>query len=88
MEPSYKFFFNKACKYFPCHKTKDPEKFNCLFCFCPLYLMGKECGGNFKYYGNIKDCSDCLIPHGPDQYEYILNKLKEYNQKKAEADQE
>lgn len=24
----YKFFQNKECEYFPCHKTDDPENFN------------------------------------------------------------
>ncbi|MBQ9912000.1 MAG: hypothetical protein IJM49_03120 [Firmicutes bacterium] len=36
MENSSSFFCNKECKYFPCHETKDPDSFNCLFCYCPL----------------------------------------------------
>ncbi len=61
---SYKFFTNKDCEYFPCHKTDNPNDFNCLFCFCPLYALGKNCGGNFSILENgIKDCSKCMLPH-------------------------
>ncbi len=78
---NYKFFNHTACEYFPCHKTDHPENFNCLFCFCPLYLMGDKCGGNFKLTAKgIKDCSNCMIPHS--NYDYIVNKLREYNQDK------
>ena len=35
----YAFFQNTACEYFPCHETKFPERFNCLFCYCPLYAL-------------------------------------------------
>ena len=42
----YAFFCNKECEFFPCHQTKHPEKFNCLFCYCPLYALGDKCGGN------------------------------------------
>ena len=37
----YSFFCHKECEFFPCHETKDPENFNCLFCYCPLYALGK-----------------------------------------------
>lgn len=74
-ENSYAFFCNKDCKYFPCHKNANEESFNCLFCYCPLYALGKNCGGNFKYgLGGLKDCSDCLLPHSPGGYEYVLGK--------------
>lgn len=77
---NYKFFSHTACEYFPCHKTDQPENFNCLFCFCPLYLMGDKCGGNFQFTKNgVKDCSNCTIPHF--NYDYIVSKLKEYNKK-------
>ena len=46
---SYRFFQNKECEYFPCHKTENEEEFNCLFCYCPLYrekkCIGNECEG-------------------------------------------
>ena len=76
MQFSSKFFCNKNCEYFPCHQEIDEEKFNCLFCYCPLYALGRDCGGNFLYLDNgIKDCSDCALPHSPDSYDYIMNKL-------------
>ena len=38
----------------------------------------RDCGGNFKTLSNgVKDCSDCLVPHNKDGYDYIINKLKE-----------
>ena len=59
-----KFFQNKACEYFPCHQTDDAENFNCMFCYCPLYALGSNCGGKFRYLDNsVKDCSACLVPH-------------------------
>lgn len=78
MEFSYRFYTNKDCKYLPCHKTDNVEEFNCLFCYCPLYMMGEECGGNFEYNNGVKDCTNCLIPHRPRGYEYINEKLGEY----------
>ncbi len=75
---SYKFFTNKDCEYFPCHKTDNPNDFNCLFCFCPLYALGKNCGGNFSILENgIKDCSKCMLPHNKKNYEYIIDKFQE-----------
>ena len=74
----YKFFQNRACEYFPCHKTAAPEKFNCLFCYCPLYALGDNCGGAFTYTENgIKDCSGCLRPHIPENYDRILEKFSD-----------
>ena len=52
MSEHYKFFQNRECEYFPCHKTNDPEHFNCLFCFCPLYALGERCGGGLQYTEN------------------------------------
>ena len=76
-ENSAKYFQNRKCEYFPCHKGLK-EDFNCMFCYCPLYLLGEKCGGNFAYTENgIKDCSNCLIPHSKDGYRYILAKLGE-----------
>ena len=45
----YSYFSHKNCEYFPCHKGANPENFNCLFCYCPLYALGDKCGGNFRY---------------------------------------
>lgn len=72
----YAFFQNKECEYFPCHKNADKEKFNCLFCYCPLYALGENCGGHFSYTKEgIKDCSDCLIPHRRENYDRIIDKM-------------
>ncbi len=72
----YAFFQNKECEYFPCHKGVKEEKFNCLFCYCPLYALGDRCGGGFTYTeGGIKDCSNCIKPHIRDNYQKILEKM-------------
>ena len=74
----YAFFCNKECEYFPCHKTEHLEQFNCLFCYCPLYALGDKCGGNFRFTKEgIKDCSDCKLPHRPDNYGYVTGKYQE-----------
>ena len=79
MKSSYKFFQNKDCEFFPCHKTKDESNFNCLFCYCPLYQY--ECKGQCTTLKNgVKDCSNCTIPHY--NYDYIIDRLKEYNENK------
>lgn len=78
MEFSYRFYTNHDCKYLPCHKTDDVENFNCLFCYCPLYMLEEECGGNFEIKNGVKDCTNCLIPHKPKGYDYINQKLGEY----------
>ena len=78
MENSYRFYQNRECEYFPCHKVRNEEEFNCLFCFCPLYALGSGCGGNCSYTKEgIKDCSACLLPHSPKGYDYITEKFKE-----------
>ena len=81
MDNSYRFYKNTACEYFPCHKVKDEENFNCMFCYCPLYFL-EECGGNYKNNYGIKDCTDCLIPHNPKGYDYINKKIMEENRKR------
>ena len=74
-ECAYSFTQHRTCEFFPCHKTGHPEDFNCLFCYCPLYTLGSKCGGNFRYLENgVKDCSDCLLPHGRGSYSYIKSK--------------
>ena len=73
---NYDFFQNKACEYFPCHEGADPERFSCLFCYCPLYALGDRCGGNFSYTeGGIKDCSQCMRPHRRECYPDILKQM-------------
>ena len=78
MDNSHRFFQNRDCAYFPCHKVTDDSEFNCLFCYCPLYALGDRCGGNCSYTeSGIKDCSNCLIPHSPKGYDYINSKFME-----------
>ncbi len=76
---NYKFFTHKKCEFFPCHKIFEgnEENFNCLFCYCPLYLIS-DCGGNFKILENgVKDCSNCILPHVKDVgYDFINKRLK------------
>ena len=75
---NYEFFQNKECEYFPCHSCADPADFNCLFCYCPLYALGENCGGHFTYLENgIKDCSSCLRPHKKENYSSISTQLQQ-----------
>ena len=74
----YKFFQNRQCEYFPCHKGVPEEDFNCLFCFCPLYALGKSCGGNCRYTEEgCKDCSKCTFPHQRRNYEAVVERYEE-----------
>lgn len=77
MEHSYRFFENKDCKYFPCHEGL--EEFNCLFCYCPLYAK-ENCPGKPQYMDidgkSVKDCTNCVFPHVPENYDVIMNCLK------------
>ena len=71
------FFENRECTYFPC-PTTDCDDFTCLFRYCPLYALGDRCGGNFRYTEKgIKDCTNCLVPHSPGGYAYVLSKFPE-----------
>ena len=72
----YSFFAHRACEAFPCHETDDVENFNCLFCYCPLYILDSECGGTFRYLPNgVKDCTPCTLPHVRDNYGYITGRF-------------
>lgn len=78
MGKEYAFFSHKACEAFPCHKGVGEEDFNCLFCYCPLYALKDQCGGNYKYTDSgIKDCSDCTVPHHRKNYGYVVGKFNE-----------
>ena len=75
---NYDFFQHRQCEYFPCHDGADPETFSCLFCYCPLYALGDQCGGNFCYTENgIKDCSQCLLPHIQNHYDVIMERMND-----------
>ena len=72
-EQNASFFSNTACAYFPCHEGVDPARFNCMFCYCPLYALGEQCGGNFAYTeSGVKDCSNCTLLHDGDQGDEIV----------------
>lgn len=77
---SYRFFQNRECKFFPCHEVQDEDDFNCLFCYCPLYL-DDNCIGSPEYIitgrgQRIKDCSSCLAVHSPEMYDKVIAHLR------------
>lgn len=81
MQNSARFFENRECQYFPCHKGMEDRAFNCLFCYCPLNHM-EHCPGNpvFRTKADgrvIKDCTNCTFPHEPEHYDTILQFLRE-----------
>lgn len=74
---AYNFFQNLSCEYFPCHGVNDTNDFNCLMCFCPLYALGRECGGSLGHTEQgVKDCSGCVFPHKRENYEEVLKRLE------------
>lgn len=77
MDNSYRFFENRACKYFPCHEGLS--ELNCLFCYCPLYAR-TDCPGNPAYREisgkRIKVCSNCTFPHRPENYDAVMEILR------------
>ena len=71
----HQFFQNRQCQFFPCHKGVDTADFNCLFCYCPLYALGKKCGGNCRYTEKgIKSCADCAFPHRRENYDKVIER--------------
>lgn len=74
----YSFFSHKECEFFPCHKGAEEETFNCLFCYCPLYVLGEACGGNYQYTEHgYKDCSNCTFPHKKENYERVIKRYED-----------
>ena len=85
MQNSSKFFVNRDCSFFPCHKGLEEGNFNCLFCYCPLYER-IPCPGKPDFIKKddgriIKRCTDCTFPHRPENYDKIMSLLRT---KKAE----
>ena len=76
MENSYRYFENRECEYYPCHKKM--ENLNCLFCYCPFYSM-EHCPGVYQYIEShgkqIKECSYCNFPHQEENYDKIIKFL-------------
>ena len=77
MGHNYKFVQNKSCEFFPCHDI-DEERFNCLFCYCPLYGLKDQCGGNPTFLEDgTKDCSNCTITHIKGSgYDHVMSKIE------------
>ncbi len=75
MSENYKWVQNRKCEFFPCHKGVKEEDFNCLFCYCPLYMLKDKCGGNYKNTNGYKDCSDCILPHRRSGYDFVMKKM-------------
>ncbi|MGF7143058.1 Zn-finger protein [Anaerotaenia torta] len=77
MENSYRFFANRDCQYYPCHK--GIQELNCLFCYCPFYTW-ERCPGKPVYKeregGRLKVCAGCDFPHHPENYDKIIQYLK------------
>lgn len=76
MKNSSRFFANKECQYYPCHG--GIEELNCLFCYCPLYVL-EHCPGNCSYIEingkRIKECTNCTFPHQAENYDMIMKIL-------------
>ncbi len=89
MKSSERFFSNTSCPFFPCHEGIDREAFNCLFCYCPLYALGRACGGDFRYdEKGRKDCSGCPFPHRAENYSSVLARYPEIMAVAARSDEE
>ncbi len=74
----YQFFQNRECEYFPCHKDVEEKDFNCLFCYCPLYTLGENCGGNFLYTDTgVKSCVNCNFPHKRENFSALIKRFPE-----------
>ena len=72
----YRFVQNVQCEFFPCHGGIALHEFNCLFCYCPLYALGQECGGCPRYRPNgVKDCSHCPLPHDSQGFEFVQARI-------------
>lgn len=85
----HQFFQNRECRYFPCHKGIDKEVFNCLFCYCPLYALGKKCGGNCRYNEKgYKVCMECTFPHHKDNYSRVIARYSEIMSVVKRSDEE
>ena len=85
----WRFFQNRACEYFPCHEGVAEADFNCLFCYCPLYALGKRCGGDCRYSDQgIKDCSACAFPHRRENLDSVLARYGDIMAVVAKMDEE
>jgi|WetSurSiteA1Bulk_404760.scaffolds.fasta_scaffold106620_1 Zn-finger protein len=85
-EYSHRFYQNKNCEFYPCHKGVDDKEFSCLHCYCPL-MCQDDCIGIQSGYGKliegtngklIKDCSGCTIPHEKKNYDLMMNEITKF----------
>jgi Zn-finger protein len=83
---NYTYFQHSNCEYFPCHNVDDTVNFNCLFCYCPCYLLD-DCPGNPDFSIGIKDCSKCDYPHKAENYYNIVDYLYKKTVEKREEHQ-
>ncbi len=78
MKNSSRYFENRECAYYPCHR--GIEEMNCMFCYCPLYSR-ENCPGNPRFKEKdgrrIKICTDCVFPHQPENFDTVIKLLKE-----------
>lgn len=88
MEQSHKYFENRDCKYYPCHEGL--EEINCLFCYCPLYSF--SCPGDYTLIRKedrvIKNCRGCTFPHKPENYDRLMELIRELNRNKNQKKEE
>ena len=81
MKASERFFENRDCKYFPCHEGMEGQPFNCLFCYCPMNpyedCLGHPVYREMKNGRNIKVCTGCTFPHQAENYDKIMDFLRE-----------
>lgn len=48
-----------------------------MLCYCPLYMLGPDCGGNFEYLpSGIKSCLNCNRPHDPKRWNEMMGMMK------------
>ena len=84
-----RFYQNRECEYFPCHEGICEADFNCLFCYCPLYALGRKCGGGYTYTEHgYKNCAECAFPHRPENYEKVLARYGDIMEVVKRMDQE
>ena len=89
MEKHYSFFQNRDCKFFPRHEGVPEEDFNCLFCYCPLYALGEDCGGGYVYTEKgVKSCEHCAFPHRRENYGQLLKRFGELAALAAKKDKQ
>ena len=77
MENNFRFFENRTCEYYPCHR--DIEHINCLFCYCPFFFLA-SCPGTPEYTdkngSRLRVCTNCNFPHVAENYPEVIKELR------------